>query len=128
MRLLIDTEVFIWSLMQPESLGGRATDAILDPVNSLIMSVVTPWEIAIKTNSGKLSFPVTLDELLALIRHQFEYDILPIEIGHALAMQGLPMVHRDPFDRMLVAQAKFENLTIVTNDRMIAAYDVQILW
>lgn len=128
MRLLLDTEIVLLSLIRSRQLSTLVTTAFLAPGNSFVLSVVTPWEIAIKMNAGKLELPVSVQESLDLLSQQFPYEVLPVNLAHTLAMIGLPRIHDDPFDRMLVAQAQVEGLTIVTSDRKMAGYDVPVLW
>lgn len=123
MRLLLDTQVLIWSLLEPDRLHPTARDAIQDGANELFLSIVTPWEIAIKKSRGRLDPPDDLDAQLAA-KH---ISLLPISLQHTRAVESLPHHHRDPFDRMLVAQAQTDGLTILTSDRKIAEYQVAVM-
>ena len=120
MRLLLDTHALLWSLSDPERLGGEALQAIRDPANDVVVSAASAWEMAIKSSLGKLSAPDDLPEQLRLNR----FGALDITLRHAQAVEHLPMLHRDPFDRMLVAQAKTEGLRLVTRDPLVQQYDV----
>jgi PIN domain nuclease of toxin-antitoxin system len=122
-RLLLDSEVVLWSLHSPERLPAEAVTAITDPVNSVDVSVASLWELAIKQSIGRLTVDADLREHLALQ----SFSELPVLGEHALAVRELPPHHRDPFDRLLIAQARCEGLTIVTADRAFAAYDVPIM-
>ena len=122
MSLLLDTHVVLWWLGQDPGLSEEARNTIAsDP--QVFVSAATAWEIAIKQNTGKLRSPADLEAQLA--RHSFEH--LPITLAHALRAGSLPKHHNDPFDRMLVAQAAIEGLTLVTRDSRIARYGVATL-
>lgn len=128
MRLLLDTAAFLWAVEDSPRLSSNARQAIADPANSLVFSAASAWEIAIKAWIGSLAIA---GEPGAFIREQVEawrLEQLAISIEHAAATADLPMHHRDPFDRMLVAQAKVEGLTLVTNDPLVERYEVPILW
>jgi len=120
MKLLLDTHVLLWWLDEPAQLGEAARDAIQRDANLVYVSAATAWEIVIKKALGKLDAPDNLAEVLRECR----LTPLPITVEHALGVQSLPMHHRDPFDRILVAQARAEGMTIVTRDARIFEYDV----
>jgi PIN domain nuclease of toxin-antitoxin system len=121
--LLLDTHVLLWALDDVESLSPAAREALSDGSVPAYVSAASIWEISIKRSTGKLRAP---DDLLEQIADAF--DELQISHEHASLAGALPPQHRDPFDRMLVAQARCEGLTIVTRDDLIAAYDVPVLW
>ncbi|MFO8076747.1 MAG: type II toxin-antitoxin system VapC family toxin [Egibacteraceae bacterium] len=123
MRLLLDTHVLLWALADDPSLSTAARAAIVDGRNRVVASAVSAWEITIKRSLGKLRTPADLAEAVAAHR----FTPLAVSLEHALAVGALPDLHRDPFDRLLVAQAGVEGLTIVTRDRAIARYDVDVL-
>jgi PIN domain nuclease of toxin-antitoxin system len=123
MRLLLDTHAFLWAVGRPDSLDPEARDAITDPANLVLLSAVTPWEIAIKRALGKLIFEGSVSEHAAANR----FTPLPITLGHAEGVEALPALHGDPFDRLLVSQALAEDATIVTRDPAVAAYEVPVL-
>lgn len=123
MNLLLDTHVLLWAVDTPERLDDRARDAIRDPRNRVVASSASAWEISIKTALGKLRF----DGDLTAVLNAVGFDPLAIDVEHALAAGALPPVHRDPFDRMLVAQARAEGLTVVTRDDVFDGYDVPTL-
>lgn len=126
MRLLIDTHVFLWLLAEPERLGGHI--AILgDPANHLLFSAASSWEIAIKVQLGRLELPVAPKRYVPDRMRTLGLEPLPVEHTHALAVGELPLLHRDPFDRILVAQARALRLPIVTADAQIARYEVETL-
>ena len=122
MRLLLDTHALLWWLADRE-LGADARAAIEDPLNDVFVSAATAWEISIKRSLGKLRAP---DDLTAQLAAN-AFTSLPISVDHALAAGSLPKHHDDPFDRMLIAQATMEELTLVTRDPRFAAYDVRLL-
>jgi PIN domain nuclease of toxin-antitoxin system len=123
MRLLLDTHALLWSLGRTAMLADEARVAIADGGNDVFVSPISPWEVAIKQAAGKLR---ATGDLAAEIE-MAAFMSLPITIAHALAAGALPPHHRDPFDRMLIAQAQVEGLTIVTRDQRFLAYGVSIL-
>jgi PIN domain nuclease of toxin-antitoxin system len=123
MRLLLDTHVLLWWLDDPAQISEKAGAAIHDQENAVYVSAATLWEIVIKKGLGKLNAPDNLDEVFRIC----EFSPLPITVEHALAVRSLPIHHHDPFDRMLVAQAKAEGLTIVTRDSNVLRYSVSHL-
>ena len=123
-RLLLDTHTFLWWLSGDSSLGERARATIADPRNQVFVSAATGWEIAIKRAMGKLHID---DEDLDSIVEEEGFNHLPITFFHGTQAGTLPQHHKDPFDRMLVAQAQAEGLTILTADAHIPKYGVQLL-
>ncbi len=124
MNFLLDTHVLLWWLSDHKSLTTKAVGAIKDGNNSIFVSAATAWEISIKRTLGKLKAPDELEEALEANRFQQ----LPISIRHGLVAGNLPPHHDDPFDRMLLAQAQSEQLTIITHDARMEQYGVSILW
>jgi len=124
MRLLLDTHILLWWLDDAPSLPAAARAAISDVTSEVFVSVATAWEIAIKQALGKLDFPISR---MAEILVEAGCLSLPVHLDHAVTAAGLPPHHGDPFDRMLVAQAQREGLTIVTVDPMIRRYAVAVL-
>ena len=122
MRLLLDTHALLWWLADAE-LSDSARDAIAEPDNEVIVSASNAWEISIKKSLGKLSAPDDLEEQIEING----FTPLSISMVHARTAGALPRHHDDPFDRMLIAQALLEGLTIVTRDKRFAAYGVAIL-
>jgi PIN domain nuclease of toxin-antitoxin system len=123
LRLLIDSNAFIWMVSQPQELSAASREAIVDPANQRFLSVSSVWEIAIKLSIGKLSLPGTLQAAV----DGMGAEMLPITMVHIGRVQTLPFHHRDPFDRMMIAQAIEEGLTIVTRDRVFQSYGVPVL-
>lgn len=128
MRLLLDTHALLFWVYEPSRLGTAALRALADRDNQVFWSVASSWEVAIKVGLGKLELDGPVSEVIPseLLRHGF--TLLPIDHAHVLAVSELPRHHGDPFDRLLVAQARAEGLTVVTSDGRIAAYDVVTLW
>ena len=123
MRLLLDTHVVVWALSEPKRLAGRAQRAIEDSKNDVFVSVVSPWELAVKGPRQGLHTPDDLEPQL----EQRRFEVLPILLRHTEPIESMPRHHGDPFDRMLVAQAVTEGLTIVTADRKLTNYQVSLL-
>jgi PIN domain nuclease of toxin-antitoxin system len=123
LRILLDTHVLLWWLARDPALGSRAGSALADEQAELFVSAATVWEIAIKRAAGKLETP---DDLGVILRSSAMRE-LAVTWSHAALAGALPRLHDDPFDRMLVAQAQAEELTLVTADRMVLRYDVRVL-
>ena len=127
MKLLLDTHTFLWAINQPERLSPKVQTLLRDPAIPRWLSAVALWEIAVKIQIGKLALPAQpgyyLGHLLAL-----KAQVLAIGARHTLGVLALPLLHKDPFDRLLVAQAREEGLTLVTADQFIHQYDVPVLW
>jgi PIN domain nuclease of toxin-antitoxin system len=123
MNLSLDTHVLLWTLSAPERLSAAARNAIEDPANIVFVSAAVAWEIEIKAALGKLRVPSDLLNQLTAANFQG----LPITIGHALAIKQLPNLHRDPFDRIMLAQAKAAGLTFVTADPQVLQYPATFL-
>lgn len=121
MRLLLDTHVALWALTDDPRLSERARALIADPANDVLVSSASVWEIAIKHALGRGDMPISGDQALDWFR-QAGYQLLPIAPGHAAAVEHLPDHHRDPFDRMLVAQAMAEPLRLLTHDPLVLRY------
>jgi PIN domain nuclease of toxin-antitoxin system len=128
MRLLLDTQTFFLLTHDTRAIPSRALDAITNAQNTRYLSIVSPWELQIKVGTGKMKLSRTVEQAV-----QFELDrgaltLLPITLAHVDELARLPSHHRDPFDRILVAQAMREGLTLVTGDQIIARYPVPCLW
>jgi PIN domain nuclease of toxin-antitoxin system len=122
-RLLLDTHALIWALTKPDRLSKAAREAIWNDANDIFVSVVSPWEMAIKQSHDRLRYPEDLEAQFDRMR----FKLLPVSVQHAAAVGSMPHHHRDPFDRMLIAQAQVEGLTIVTSDREMQRYQVALL-
>jgi len=127
MRILLDTHALLWHAEGNPSLSEAAGHAIESVDNEIAVSIASIWEMAIKTGLGKLKPSKPLSVITEDVQ-RFGVVILPILPAHALAVEKLPMHHRDPFDRMLVAQAMAENLVLVTRDPAFEPYPVRCLW
>ena len=123
MRLLLDIHVLLWSLADSPELPPDLREKIVDPTNDAFVSAASVWEIAIKKRLGKLAAP---DNLLEVIE-ACDFTHLPINFAHAMAARALPPHHDDPFDRMLIAQARDEGLVLATRDRRFGAYRIGLL-
>lgn len=121
MRLLLDTHILLWGAVEPERLSRTASALFESPDNQIMFSALSLWEIAIKTGRGRADFRIDAGLLRRSLLDN-GYAELPVTGAHAAALAGLPPIHRDPFDRMLVAQATVEGFTLVTSDPVIAKY------
>ena len=124
MKHLLDTHIFLWAISNVPRLSPHVRQVLASPANDVFISVITAWEISIKKGLGKLSSPMNLEQ--AVLHGGFSSLLLTFE--HAEAVANLPMIHRDPFDRMLIAQARIEELTLVTADPVFKEYDVDLLF
>jgi PIN domain nuclease of toxin-antitoxin system len=125
MRCLLDTHIFIWWILDHPKLSRSSRETIADPTNELFFSSASAWEIVIKSTLGKLSLP---ENPVQWIRKHLDFNriqALPITVEHALMLHELPSLHRDPFDRIMVAQARCEDLTIITDDEWILKYEIR---
>jgi len=125
---LLDTHVLLWWLFDDVQLSIRARDAIIDPNSRVFVSSVCGWEISIKHHLGKLPHVGRIMKELPLYVRRERFEILPISLEHALAAGALDGKHKDPFDRMLIAQACNEELTLISNDKVFKQYKVSVLW
>ncbi|MDD2500327.1 MAG: type II toxin-antitoxin system VapC family toxin [Geobacter sp.] len=128
MRALLDTNAFLWALDDNSRLSQKAQRFMRNGENGLFLSSASAWEIVIKSSLGKLELPHSPEKFIEEQMQLCGVESLPISIRHALAIAHLPDIHKDPFDRMLIAQAIAENIPIITPDKKIHLYDVQIIW
>lgn len=128
MRYLLDTHTFLWWVMEDRRLSVRARDIIADPDNEILFSAASAWEIAIKAQRGHFDFQIDPTNLVTAHVVPNGFVPLSVEIRHALRVYDLPRLHRDPFDRLLIAQAQVESLPLLTVDRAINQYDVPTVW
>ena len=128
MRLLVDTHALIWFCEGNSDLSAKARAAMEDDGNERFISHATPWEMAIKLSLGKLQLQVSFDVIFPGVVAANGFAMLPLSFDHYRALIPLPRHHGDPFDRLLIAQAKTEGLTIITSDPQFPAYDVPLLW
>jgi PIN domain nuclease of toxin-antitoxin system len=123
-RLLIDSHAFVWWRAGSGALSATARDEIADPANEVLISTAALWELTIKEASGKLSLPADLDTIVT----DEGFSVLSITVIHLRRLKTLPRIHRDPFDRMMIAQALAEGISIATADRIFGNYGVPIVW
>ena len=127
MKLLLDTHIFIRWADHPEQLSQAAIFALADEANELILSVASVWEMQIKSQLGKLRLSLPLKELIESQRETNDLKILPVALPHVLTLDTLPLPHKEPFDRLLIAQSIEEDATLVSIDSQFSAYSVKLL-
>ena len=128
MKILLDTHALLWIIMDDDRLSNVSREVFLDTNNSLYFSIISLWEICIKRSLNKLTLK---DGWLQLIQKEMKNNSiqwLPVEINHCVKIGELPFLHRDPFDRMLIAQAMSENLSILTRDSRFSDYEINCIW
>jgi len=128
MKLLLDTHTFIWWDSEPTKLSTKVLALCQNQENTLILSVASVWEMQIKSQLGKIKLNLPLEELIESQHKINSIEILPITLEHILALEGLPSHHKDPFDRLLIAQANKERAVLVSCDSIFAEYPVSLLW
>ncbi len=128
MSLLLDTHAFLWWIGDDSRLSPRAAALIADGSNQVHVSAATAWEIVVKKGLGRVEVPEPVDRFLVAQLEANSFLPLPIQMRHALGLSKLPDVHRDPFDRILVAQAVAENLILVSGDQVLRRYPATIEW
>ena len=128
MRLLLDTHALLWWIADDERLSSRASALIADGANEVLVSAASAWEIVVKSALGRVEVPAPVDRFLVVQLEANTFVPLPIQMRHALGLSALPDVHRDPFDRILVAQAIAEDLTLVSRDPELRRYPVAVEW
>ena len=124
----MDTHVFLWWVTDAPGLSSRAREEIANPGNNILLSAASGWEIAIKSNVGRLEMPTEPQVFVPEQLHRNNFRVLPVSLHHSLAVHGLPSHHSDPFDRLLIAQAKSEEIPFISGDDRMAMYDVEIIW
>jgi PIN domain nuclease of toxin-antitoxin system len=128
MNALLDTHAFLWWIADDRRLSETARGFIADGTNVIYFSVVSAWEIVVKAAAGRIELPEDTPKFVPHHVTQNGFAVLPIRLSHALGVTDLPPVHRDPFDRLLVAQAQAEGLAILTGDAQIEKYRVDVIW
>ncbi len=128
MKLLLDTHTFIWLDSNTARLSQYVRDLCQDQNNSLILSVVSVWEMQIKSQLGRLKLKLPLVELVKSQQKTNQIEVLPVRLEHALELDKLPLHHKDPFDRLLVAQANIEDAVLLSKDEAFAKYSVKTVW
>ena len=127
MKLLLDTHIFIWWADAPEKLSATTLAALEDENNDLLLSIASVWEMQIKSQLGKLKLNDSLQNLIQSQQATNGIQLLPIELAHVLVLDTLPLHHKDPFDRLLIAQSITEGATLVSTDSQFSVYPVALL-
>ena len=127
MRYLLDTHIVLWFLNEPEKIPAAVFGTILDSVNEKYISIASAWELAIKIRTKKLVFDGGVEQFFHSVTENC-IGLLPITEQHVKQVESLPLLHRDPFDRILVASAMIENMCLITSDTNIHLYDVNYFW
>ena len=127
-KYLLDTHTWLWWHLDPDKLGSRAYNIIEDGSSNIYFSVVSAWEIVIKHGLQKLSLPLPPREYVPKRLEKSYMDILQIQLAHVLHIQKLPQHHKDPFDRLLIAQAQTEKLTLISCDQQFEPYELDLIW
>ncbi len=128
MKLLLDTHTVLWLLSEPELLPARVLDAVMSPTNTLLLSIVSLWEMTIKSAKGSLRLPAANIDMVAAEVQVRGIALLQFVVEYLVSLEALPLIHKDPFDRALVAQARRHDVTLVSVDRVLGAYGVDVLW
>ncbi len=128
MNLLLDTHIFIWWEIEMYKLSAKRLQMLEDESNTLFLSLASLWEIQLKIMLGKFKFPKPLPEIIREQQNINDLRILPMTIEHIYELENLPFHHKDPFDRMLVAQALAEDIPLISSDRQLDAYGVRRVW
>lgn len=128
MKLLLDTHAFLWLRSKPHKVPATVLTAYGNPENRIYLSLVSIWEMQIKHQIGKLHLDLSLEELIQRQCDENMLEILPITMSHIFRLEHLPAHHKDPFDRLLIAQAHEEKLSLVSADSMMNQYKVNLFW
>ena len=128
MKVLLDTHTFLWWITDDNRLSSSAREVITNGDNELFLSAATGWEIAVKAQLGRIKLPKEPHSFIAEQLRLNSIQSLPIHMSHALHVYSLPNHHRDPFDRMIIAQAQLEELPISTTDCQMAKYEIKVIW
>ena len=126
MRILLDTHAFLWWDNDLDQLSARARNLCFDPDNTLVLSVVSVWEMQIKHQSGKLTLRASLAELVFNQQRENGIEILPVTLPHVFVLQNLPSIHKDPFDRLLIAQSIAEDIGLLSVDAIFKEYPISL--
>jgi PIN domain nuclease of toxin-antitoxin system len=128
MKYLLDTHAFLWWIDDSPRLSAEARGVIGDGRNQIFFSAASGWEIAVKSRLGKLVLPRLPGKYIPEQVRLNDFQVMPVELSHALHVHSLPLHHRDPFDHVLIAQSVLEGMPIITRDGQFAAYEVSICW
>lgn len=127
MKILLDTHIFLWLLFSPEKLADNIKSAYKNQENEIFLSLVSIWEIQLKSQLGKLHLDIDLKTIIKENINSGFIKLLPIKLSHVMAIEDLPFYHKDPFDRLLIAQAIKEDMTIISVDSYFKNYSVKLL-
>ncbi len=128
MRILLDTHIFLWMLAEPKRLGKNSQSLLQSKQNQLYFSAASSWEISIKAGLDKLPLPETPNAYISSRMRDLKISPLDVKHHHTFEVYNLPLYHRDPFDRILIAQAKLENLYLMSADKLFKRYELDLLW
>jgi PIN domain nuclease of toxin-antitoxin system len=128
MKLLLDTHTFLWWDSEPSKLSSKVLALCQDRANAVLLSVVSVWEMQIKSQLGKLKLSLPLAEMVETQRQINNVEVMSITLAHVLALENLPTPHKDPFDRLLIAQANVEGAVLVSDDSIFEEYPVKVIW
>lgn len=128
MRLLLDTHAFLWWIDDDPRLSKTSRDLIADGKNEVFLSVACAWELAIKASLGRIKLPGKLGPFLTQQIGENGFEVLTIQLAHALRVHELPHHHKDPFDRLLIATSQAEDMPILSRDEALADYEVEVIW
>jgi len=123
----MDTHIFLWLNFEPGKLSGRIRSMCSDSDNQIYLSIVSPWEIQIKQQLGKLKFQSPLSRLIDVQAEKNDLNLLPIKLNHIYALRDLPPIHKDPFDRLLIAQSRVESMKLVSTDKKLERYSAVVI-
>ncbi len=128
MKLLLDTHTFIWWDSEPAKLPPQVLHLLQNPQHQFLLSVACVWEMQIKSQLGKLKLDAPLTDIVTGQQQTNRLEILPVTLAHVLALDQLPLHHKDPFDRLMIAQALVENAKLVSGDSVFKNYPVDVIW
>ena len=128
MKLLLDTQVFLWLRGEPQRVSSKALSVYQERNNTTYLSIVSVWEMQIKHQIGKLDLNMPLQEIIEEQCETNNLKILPLRLNHIFGLQRLPLHHKDPFDRLLLVQAQYENLCLISSDSKFSLYEVNLCW
>jgi PIN domain nuclease of toxin-antitoxin system len=128
MKVLLDTHTFIWWDSDPAKLSPKALALCQNPATTVLLSVASVWEMQIKVHLGKLKLKLPLADIVNAQQRTNGVEVVPVNLPHVLELDSLPAPHKDPFDRLLVAQANVEQATLITVDPIFSQYPVSVLW
>jgi len=128
MKLLLDTHTFMWWHSEPEYISKSTLTLLQDPDNEVILSVVSLWEMQIKIQLGKLTLRDDLELILKIQQERNNISLISVVFPHILELKTLPLHHKDPFDRILIAQSRVENATLISRDSVFKNYECSLIW